>query len=45
MIVLIALIALIVVGWYCYRWGHANGSAAGYDAGHAAGLRECKPRA
>lgn len=34
--ILSALAALIVVGWYCRRWGRAEG----YEAGRLKGLLE-----
>jgi hypothetical protein len=35
-----ALAALVLVGWYCRRWGHADGYAEGYDLGRQKGLLE-----
>ena len=35
--ILAALPILFVVGWYCRRWGLADGYAEGYIAGQAAG--------
>ena len=26
--------------WYCYRWGHDDGRAEGYDSDRTAGLLE-----
>lgn len=38
--ILAALAAIVLVGWYCRRWGHADGYAAGYDLGRQKGLLE-----
>lgn len=35
-----ALTALIAVGWYCRRWGIADGEAQGYERGRLKGLLE-----
>ena len=37
---LAALVALVAIGWYCRRWGHADGYTDGYDAGRTKGLLE-----
>ena len=37
---LAALAALIAVGWYCRRWGIADGEAQGYERGRLKGLLE-----
>ena len=33
-------LAGIAAGWYCRRWGHADGYAEGYEAGRTKGLLE-----
>ena len=38
--IIAAGIALVAVGWYCRRWGHADGIADGYEAGRTKGLIE-----
>lgn len=35
-----AIAALVLVGWYCRRWGRADGYAEGYDLGRQKGLLE-----
>ena len=35
-----AFAALIAVGWYCRRWGIADGHAQGYEVGRLKGLLE-----
>ena len=37
---IIASIAIIAVGWYCYRWGRDDGGAEGYSDGYASGRKE-----
>ena len=38
--ILAALAVLIAVGWYCRRWGIADGRAEGYLEGYAAGRKD-----
>ena len=38
--IIAAGIALVAVGWYCRRWGHADGRAEGYEDGRTKGMRE-----
>lgn len=37
-----ALPILLVVGWYCRRWGLGDGYAEGYEKGRTVGLMEGK---
>lgn len=37
---LAALVALVAVGCYCYRWGRDDGYDEGYDEGRTKGLLE-----
>lgn len=39
---LAALPVLLVVGWYCRRWGLSDGYAAGHENGRTVGLLEGK---